>query len=243
MTIDDRKRPMIAAGLIILISLGVAGYHAFEGTRLDPARAEAIAIQAFRNGQMREAVPLFKQLAAKHDPTAEYYLGEMYRLGDGVPRSGPEAVKWLTRAADAGHTEAARQLGLLYLNGDDAVQDLAKARHWFNQAALHQDAIALRHLGTMNAQGLAGPADPILAYADYAAAAYEGDSVAVDLRDRQALSLTAEEQAHAESLARTLTQREAALAKATATSSTPTNTPSHTTAPAGTAPKTAQAKR
>jgi len=86
MTIDDRKRPMIAAALIILISLGFAGYRAFEGHRLDPARAEAIAIQAFRNGQTREAVPLFKQLAAKHDPTAEYYLGEMYpRPSSGSP--------------------------------------------------------------------------------------------------------------------------------------------------------------
>lgn len=215
MTIDDRKRPMIAAGLIILISLGFAGYRAFEGHRLDPARAEAIAIQAFRNGQTREAVPLFKQLAAKHDPTAEYYLGEMYRLGDGVPRSGPEAIKWLTRAADAGHTAAARQLGLLYLNGDDAVQDLTRARHWFDQAATHRDAIALRHLGTMNAEGLGGKPDPILAYADYAAAAYEGDSVAVDLRDRQADLLSADEQARGESIARTLTQRDTPAAHAT----------------------------
>ncbi|WP_230970432.1 tetratricopeptide repeat protein [Nitrogeniibacter aestuarii] len=243
MIIKDQNRPYIAAGLIILISLGFAGYRAFKGSPLSPAREEAIAIHEFQNGQGREAAPLFKQLATKDDSTAEYYLGEMYRLGDGVPRSGPEAVKWLTRAAEAGNTEAARQLGLLYLNGDDAVQDLSKARHWFNQAALHQDAIALRHLGTMNAQGLAGPADPILAYADYAAAAYEGDSVAVDLRDRQALSLTAEEQAHAESLARTLTKRDAAPAKAAATSSTHTGTPAHTTAPSGTASHTAQAQR
>lgn len=237
MNIKDQNRPYIAAGLIILISLGFAGYRAFKGNTLGPAREEAIAIHEFQNGQGREAAPLFKQLAAKSDSTAEYYLGEMYRLGDGVARSGPEAVKWLTRAAESGNTEAARQLGLLYLNGDDAVQDLSKARHWFNQAALHHDAIALRHLGTMNAQGLAGPADPMLAYADYAAAAFEGDSVAVDLRDQQAESLTPDQQAHAESLARTLTHRDAPVANA----KTSTGTTTHTTAPSSTAPQTAAA--
>ncbi len=44
-------------------------------------------------------------------------LGNMYRCGDGVPRSGEEAVRWLTMAADRGYVPACCFLAKMYERG------------------------------------------------------------------------------------------------------------------------------
>jgi len=205
MFINDDKRPRFAMGLLLIISLAfVVGRLATGHFTTSPKHEEAAAIQAYRQGDTNDALPIFQQLARKGDATAAYYLGEMYQYGDGTARNGELAKKWLTQSAQAGHVAAARQLGLLYLNGTDPVQDLVAARHWLQTAARHHDAIALRHLGDMEAQGFGAPANPVSAYADYAAAAVLGDAYAANQRDTLATGLSTEQQVAGRHQAETL---------------------------------------
>jgi TPR repeat protein len=207
MQLDDNRRPMVAVGLVMLIALAFTAGRLTDGHfAANPKHEEAVAIQAYRKGDTNDALPLFQRLAKQGDPTAAYYLGEMYQYGDGTTRDGAQAVKWFTQSAKAGHVPAARQLGLIYLNGTDQVQDLAAARTWLDQAAHHQDPMALRHLGDMNAHGLGAPADPVAAYADYAAAAVLGNTYAGNLRDELATRLSAEQQAAGQKQADTLVE-------------------------------------
>ncbi len=46
----------------------------------------------------------------QHDPEVQYELGRCYLTGTGVEQNGAEAEKWLRRAAEQGHSEAAALL-------------------------------------------------------------------------------------------------------------------------------------
>ena len=50
-------------------------------------------------------------------PAAQYYLGDMYRSGEGVAQDDVEAVKWYRRAGGSGRVEAQSCLGFMYFYG------------------------------------------------------------------------------------------------------------------------------
>lgn len=228
MQLDDNRRPMVAVGLVMLIALAFTAGRLTDGRfAANPKHEEAVAIQAYRQGDTTDALPVFEQLAKKGDATAAYYLGEMYQYGDGTPRDGAQAVKWFTQSANAGHVPAARQLGLVYLNGTDQVQDLAAARKWLGMAARQHDPMALRHLGDMNAHGLGAPADPVAAYADYAAAAVLGNTYAGNLRDELAARLSADQQAAGQKQADTLVATAKPVKGAARSNPSPATAPPH----------------
>jgi len=191
------KKPVVAL-VVITAAVGLA-----VGTKLihhteTPARLERVAINEFRHNDLAQAFSIFYKLASEGNSDATFYLGQMYQYGDGVPRNGAKAVKWLSLAAKSGNKLAARQLGLLYLDGTDQVQNLAKAREWFGVAAKEGDEFSLRSLGDMNANGLGGPADPVKAYAYYAAAATRGSGYSAILVDRIAKRLDPHQQSEGE---------------------------------------------
>ena len=55
-----------------------------------------------------------KALADTGDVSAQYNLGVMYDLGQGVPEDSVEAVKWYTKAANQGYAEAQYKMGVFY---------------------------------------------------------------------------------------------------------------------------------
>jgi hypothetical protein len=57
------------------------------------------------------AMKWLEKAAAKGEPDAQYFLGNMYRKGLGVNKSSAEAVKWFRLAAKQGHKKARKQLG------------------------------------------------------------------------------------------------------------------------------------
>jgi TPR repeat protein len=59
---------------------------------------------------MTVAVYIYRQAADFNDPVALYSLGNMYRNGEGVPKNLTEAKRFLRRAAELGHAEAAKML-------------------------------------------------------------------------------------------------------------------------------------
>ena len=61
-----------------------------------------------------KAIALFMRAAEAGDALAQLLLGERYRDGDrGVARDAAVARKWLARAAESGHEEAAAKLAML----------------------------------------------------------------------------------------------------------------------------------
>ncbi|MDA7635388.1 sel1 repeat family protein, partial [Alphaproteobacteria bacterium] len=65
---------------------------------------------------------------------AQYNLGQMYQLGEGVRKDDEEAVRWYRLAADQGYAEAQFNLGVMYANGEGVLQDNKKAHMWWNIA-------------------------------------------------------------------------------------------------------------
>jgi outer membrane biosynthesis protein TonB len=75
------------------------------------------AFQAYQRGDYEAAIAAWQPLAEQGDPIAQFNLGQMYRLGKGVPQSDREAVKWYALAAKQGSSHAQHNLRLLYRDG------------------------------------------------------------------------------------------------------------------------------
>jgi uncharacterized protein len=54
----------------------------------------------------------------------------MYINGKGVKQDAIEGKKWLTNAADQGHTKAQYCLGVMYSTGTGVPQDMDEALRW-----------------------------------------------------------------------------------------------------------------
>jgi hypothetical protein len=77
---------------------------------------------------------------ADHDhPDAQFQLGKVYQIGDGVLRDNDEAEKWYTRAAENGYLEAQRCMGFCCLDATLGRRDMKAAEKWFRMAAMQGD--------------------------------------------------------------------------------------------------------
>tara|TARA_R100001530_G_scaffold62671_1_gene45186 strand:+ start:321 stop:686 length:366 start_codon:yes stop_codon:yes gene_type:complete len=61
--------------------------------------------------QLDEMIFLLKKYANKGNAKAQFHLGIMYFMGQGVVQNYKTAVNWFKLAADQGHTEAQFYLG------------------------------------------------------------------------------------------------------------------------------------
>lgn len=83
----------------------------------------------------KRAIYLFKKTAiAWASPVAEYYVGMMYRDGDGVIQSNEAAIRWLTLSANHGWCDAQINLGYMYHQGTHAKKDFSKALYYYKKA-------------------------------------------------------------------------------------------------------------
>jgi TPR repeat protein len=72
---------------------------------------------------------------------AEAALGMMYAIGKGVEQNWPEAAKWWTKAAEAGHVLAAENLAMVYRGVPGVRSDPAKNQHWSKFVAEHSTPV------------------------------------------------------------------------------------------------------
>ena len=107
-------------------------------------------MQAYRNKDYAKALIEFHSLAQQGNSDAQYNLGQMYRLGEGVPQSDAEAVKWYLLAAGKGDVDAQYNLGQMYRQGIGVPPDDAKAAKWYRLAAKQGHAGAIAKLKAMN---------------------------------------------------------------------------------------------
>jgi TPR repeat protein len=73
--------------------------------------------------------------AARHDPSAAYYLGLMYKSGYGVSRDAATAAHWFSIAADQQLPQGMFMLGNAYRYGDGVAIDTQKAVSLYQAAA------------------------------------------------------------------------------------------------------------
>jgi hypothetical protein len=89
-------------------------------------------VQAYSQGDYATAYKDLKPMAADGEPTAQYILGEMYRLGQGVKKDEAAAVKWYKKAAEGGSPEGQYALGMCYATGLGTDVDMIGAYQWLS---------------------------------------------------------------------------------------------------------------
>lgn len=72
-----------------------------------------VALAAYHQGDYQQALARWLPLARAGHARAQYYLGRMYRAGEGVPPDKVRAYLWWTLAARQGDDEAAKAAGVL----------------------------------------------------------------------------------------------------------------------------------
>jgi TPR repeat protein len=63
-----------------------------------------------------------------------YNIGVLYKRGYGVLEDHDEAMRWYTKAAELGNTDAIKNIGILYEIGDGVLEDCVKAINWYKKA-------------------------------------------------------------------------------------------------------------
>jgi TPR repeat protein len=94
-----------------------------------------------------------KQLAMEGVADAQYNLGKMYEIGQGVEADMEEAVKWYLKAAGQGHAQAEIRVGLMHMHGVGLEKDAAKAAEYLSKAAEKGYAEAQFNLGLLYMKG------------------------------------------------------------------------------------------
>ena len=92
------------------------------------------------------------QLATAGNPVALTILG-LKALDSGTASGLPDAVRFLTQAADRGLAVAQYRLGTLYERGQGVAVDSVKAMHWYELAASQGNRKAMHNLAVAYASG------------------------------------------------------------------------------------------
>ena len=149
---------LVATGLLICAISSVSAQSVKSG------------IDAWQRSDYAGAVAIWRPLAEKRDPDAEFNLAQAYRLGRGVPTNLAAAKTWFERAAAQGHVDAQTTLGLLLFQNGNQGEGLK----WLKQAADQGEPRALLVYGTALVNGDGVTQDPILGYAYVSRAAAQG---------------------------------------------------------------------
>lgn len=106
-------------------------------------------LAAYDKAEYATALKELTPLAEKGNAKAQYRLGKIFNLGQGVPPDKKEAAKWFHQAAQQGLAEAQGALGYLCLVGDGVSQNSDLALEWTRKAATQGDATAQFNLSVM----------------------------------------------------------------------------------------------
>ncbi len=149
----------IGVGLWLVLASASAGLAADAGS----AALLQTALAAQARGDEASAFPLLRRLAIAEDPEVQYRLGLLVEQPRSWLQPDPEeAAYWYRRAAEQGHTGAAKRLGDLHAAGKiGSFQSLGRqapllseAVHWYWAAAAmgeEEAAAALRELAARSA--------------------------------------------------------------------------------------------
>jgi TPR repeat protein len=97
--------------------------------------------------------PWLEQRAKSGDLIAQYRLGVLYALGQGVRQDYQHAAQLFKTAAEGGVAEAQYNIGVLYERGLGVGRDDLQAAQWYQKAAAQGNANAAFNLGVAYSNG------------------------------------------------------------------------------------------
>ncbi|MEW6334335.1 MAG: tetratricopeptide repeat protein [Thermodesulfobacteriota bacterium] len=156
-------------------------------------KPEDVQAKAFREN---------RALAEKGDAAAQFNVGLMYYLGQGVARDFPAALGWFKKAARQGNPYAQYNVGYMNEKGEGTPKDYVEAAKYYREAAERGNRLAQHMIGYLHEKGLGVSRDEVQALMWYSLAAIQGEAKAKAARDRVTIWMTPEQIAEAQRLAR-----------------------------------------
>src|SRR5690242_11078449 len=98
-------------------------------------------------------ITALKTKATAGDGVAANRLGEIYGIGQGVPRDLKEAAKWFKKGAESGNAASQVRFGLMCEAGFGVQSDIKQALFWYEKAADQGNQDALMRLGMAHEVG------------------------------------------------------------------------------------------
>lgn len=138
--------------IIALISIGMTN-NVFAETDIEKFNR---AVQYYNQGNYVKAFPLYKDVAEKGYPEAQFNVGLMYQYGRGVKKDFKQAVYWYQKAAKQGEAQSQTNLGIMYDNGQGVKKDFKQAIYWYQKAAQQGQPQALYNLAMIYGKGRMG---------------------------------------------------------------------------------------
>ncbi len=132
----------------------------------------AAAAAALKRSDFITAARILDRLAQANSPEAQFMLAELYRNGNGVPKSDAEALALYEKSAAHGFPSAENALGNIYFSATP--RQAALAARWWGKAAEHGVAAAQFNLGLLLHDGEGVPIDRRQAALWYGKAAAQG---------------------------------------------------------------------
>ena len=127
-----------------------------------------------------KAFELFSRASEKGNADAMYYLGNMYRCGNGVAVDYYCAMEWYQKAADKGNIQSMYEIGDMYYWGCGVARNCYRAMDYFLAAAEKGNPAAMCDIGIMYNYGQGVPRDYARAFEWYKKAAENGNADAMD---------------------------------------------------------------
>ena len=150
-------------------------YTPQNGLKGDAGLAAEDAYRQGHNANIRkdyaQALPLLTKAASMGHAKAQFELGALYDLGDGVPQNYAEAMKWYRKAAEQGNASAQGNIGVLYENGQGVPQNYEEAVKWYRMAMENGNPFAQGNIARVEQKRM-------MAKRDYVAATSRNDEIA-----------------------------------------------------------------
>lgn len=118
-------------------------------------------LAAYDKAEFTTALKELAPLAEKGNAQAQYRLGKIFNLGQGLPPDKKEAAKWFHLAAQQGLAEAQGALGYLCLVGEGVSQNSDLALEWTRKAAQQGNATAQFNLSLMYGEAFGIHKNPV----------------------------------------------------------------------------------
>ena len=150
-------------------------------------------LAAYKKGDYKTAVKLWKPLAEKGDVRAQAVLGAMYDNGKGVEQDYKQAVKWYRLAAEQGDASTQNNLGVRYGNGQGVIINYTEAVRLYNLSARQGNEYGMYNFAGMYKDGKGVEEDKIYAYMWFNLANEAGHSSAKDKREELSEKMTTKE--------------------------------------------------
>ena len=99
------------------------------------SESENKGIQHYKNGEYQKAIPLLEKAEDGGSSSAAFYLGEIFRKGEGVNQDFGRSCTHYIKSAKGGNNNAYLLAGSCFVMGKGVKQDFAEALKWFKKAS------------------------------------------------------------------------------------------------------------